>query len=64
MGSAQVVAIHPSSSLHSRKPGLILFSNIVKTAKVYAREITSIEEAWLPELVPDLFSIKQAPGMV
>lgn len=55
MTSAQTVSIHPSSCLVSRQPELILFNSMTRTRRVYARDVLSIEESWLPELVPKFF---------
>ncbi len=54
--------LHPSSTLLGRKPGCIVFSELVRTTKQYAREVTAIELAWLPELVPGFFAAQAAAG--
>jgi ATP-dependent RNA helicase DHX8/PRP22 len=65
----QVVYIHPSSVLSGgggqRKPDCIVFNELVKTSKPYARVVASIEPQWLPELCPALFArVVQAPHVM
>ena len=52
--------IHPSSICFSMKPQpeVVVFTEMVKTLKVYMRYVTPIEPAWLPELVPEYFKPK------
>lgn len=40
---SQVVAIHPSSTLHNKKAPAILYDELVLTTKTYARGVSSIE---------------------
>ncbi|GMH44162.1 hypothetical protein BSKO_12096 [Bryopsis sp. KO-2023] len=60
--SAQRVTIHPSSVLASQKPECIIFSSMVQTSKVYAREVTPIDDEWLTELVPRCFTTSAVAG--
>ncbi|XP_014610634.1 PREDICTED: putative ATP-dependent RNA helicase DHX33 [Polistes canadensis] len=46
VSSKQPVAIHPSSTLHSTKPSLLLFTEIVTTGKCYLRDLSVIEKSW------------------
>lgn len=52
------VFIHPSSALCGKKADTIVFSELMHTTKTYARELTVIEPAWLPELAPLFFASK------
>ena len=60
IATGQAVSIHPSSVLHGRKPQCIVFSELVRTARQYARDATLIDPAWLPELAPAFFARQQA----
>jgi ATP-dependent RNA helicase DHX8/PRP22 len=61
------VWIHPSSTLVGCKPECIVFNELVRTTKQYAREVSAIEPRWLPELAPAFFAAKasaSAPAVV
>ena len=60
VATGQVVHLHPSSVLHGRRPECVVFDELVRTARQYARGITAVEAAWLPELAPAYFARKQA----
>ncbi len=60
IASGQQVWLHPSSTLRGKKPPCIIFGELVHTTKQYAREVTSIEMAWLAELMPGFFASKPA----
>jgi len=62
ISSGQQVWIHPSSVLCSKKPECIVFSELVRTTKQYARDVSVIEPRWLPELAPGYFAAKAVPG--
>ncbi|KAF8063655.1 RID1 [Scenedesmus sp. PABB004] len=62
LATGQVVALHPSSVLRGRAPEVVVFSELVRTTRHYAREVTRIQAAWLPELAPAFFAAKAAPG--
>ncbi|MFA4845939.1 MAG: oligonucleotide/oligosaccharide-binding fold domain-containing protein, partial [Patescibacteria group bacterium] len=47
------VYIHPSSALHVSSPRMMVCAAIVETTKVFARDCTAIEKAWLSELLPE-----------
>jgi HrpA-like RNA helicase len=58
IATKQVVYLHPSSGLLSRKPGCIVFNELVRTTKQYARVACEVEARWLPELAPAFFASK------
>lgn len=60
VSTGQEVLLHPSSVLHGKRPDCIVFGELVRTSRQYARGITKIEALWLPELVPTYFARKQA----
>ncbi|XP_066583153.1 ATP-dependent RNA helicase DHX33-like [Prorops nasuta] len=49
LSSRQQVALHPSSTLHTSKPPLILFTEIVATGRCYLRGLSVIEPSWISE---------------
>ena len=56
----QPVHIHPSSVLFAapsgrKLPNYLVFAELLITSKHYMRNITVIDESWLPELVPTIF---------
>lgn len=53
--SSQTVSIHPSSVLHGRKPRCIIFEELLRTTRSYARNVTVVEPSWLPEAAPMYF---------
>ena len=55
MATGQSVAIHPSSVLCGRKPRCVVFDELLKTTRNYARNVSVIESSWLPELAPGIF---------
>ena len=57
--SGQTLQIHPSSVLCAKKPKCIVFDELLHTTRAYARTVTVIDAAWLPELVPQCFYSKQ-----
>jgi len=56
-GGGQSVLLHPSSVLFAAKPPPthIIFNEMVRTSKLYVRDASAIEGAWLPELAPRYF---------
>lgn len=60
VATGQLVAIHPSSVLHNKKAECIIFNELVKTSRQYAREVLVIDSKWLPELAPAYFARKDA----
>ena len=55
----QTVYLHPSSVLFAAKaaaaPTHIVYNELVRTSKLYVRDVSAIEGAWLPELAPRFF---------
>ena len=54
--SREVVAIHPSSALFTRRCACVLFNELLYTTKLYMRDLTQIDAEWLPELAPQFFA--------
>ncbi len=48
--------------LLQRKPECIVFNELVRTTKQYAREACAVEPRWLAELAPAFFTAKPALG--
>jgi len=53
--SRQTVSIHPSSALFSRRAPCVLYNELVFTTRLYMRDLTTIEAAWLAEVAPHFF---------
>jgi len=53
--SKQLVVIHPSSVLFSRRANCVLFNELIFTSRLYMRELTQVSSEWLPELAPHFF---------
>lgn len=60
IATGQPVAIHPSSVLHNSKAECIVFNELVRTTRQYARDATVVESSWLPELAPAFFARRHA----
>lgn len=60
LATHQEVFIHPSSSLFDRRPRpqYVLYSELVHTNKCYIRNVSSMEQDWLSEVVPSYFKKK------
>ena len=56
--SSQAVSIHPSSVLSGKKARCIVFGELIHTTRNYARQVTAIDPAWLPELAPSVFTMR------
>ena len=67
LGSGQLVHLHPSSVLVGKKPDYVVFDELVRTTRTYARGVAVIEGSWLPELAqlptPDLHAPAQAGAL-
>ncbi|KAI5475390.1 DUF1605-domain-containing protein [Pseudohyphozyma bogoriensis] len=52
---------HPTSVLFTRIPTkqFVIYHEVVETSKRFMRDITSIEQDWLPELAPHYYSYKE-----
>lgn len=57
----QLLHVHPSSVLFTRTPStpFVIFHEVIETTKRFMRDVTSIEQDWLPELAPHYYSYKQ-----
>ncbi|KJE90286.1 RNA helicase [Capsaspora owczarzaki ATCC 30864] len=58
--SHETVHIHPSSVLFQQRPPphCVLFNELVMTSKTYMRDVTVVDQHWLAEAAPRLFSSK------
>ena len=59
VSTGQEVHLHPSSSLHGRRVECIVFNELMRTTRQYARGASAVEAGWLAELVPAYFTRKQ-----
>lgn len=50
--------LHPSSVLIDQrpKPDTVIFTELLETTKLYLRDVTTINPAWLTELLPKLYA--------
>ena len=60
--SREVVAIHPSSVLFSRRVACVLFNELLYTSRLYMRDLTQIDADWLTELAPGIFAVEGGAG--
>ncbi|KAK7083978.1 ATPdependent RNA helicase [Halocaridina rubra] len=52
----QTLHIHPSSVLYTQtQPQWVLFHEVLHTSKVFMRDLTTIDSAWLLELAPHFY---------
>uniref|UniRef100_A0A0K8S6A6 RNA helicase n=1 Tax=Lygus hesperus TaxID=30085 RepID=A0A0K8S6A6_LYGHE len=58
----QVVNIHPSSVVSGSMPPLVLYTELVRTAKTYMRFVMPIEQEWLDTLAPE--NIRNLSGIL
>ena len=60
--SGAAVAVHPSSVLASAvarsrpPPTCIVFDELLRTTRAYARTVSAVDPSWLPELAPTFFA--------
>jgi len=59
VSAGQRVTIHPSSVLFQKPPEMILFNELVKTNRLYARDASAVAPEWLAELSPRVYSRKK-----
>lgn len=59
VSTGQILVIHPSSVLFQQPPEMIIFNELVKTNRLYARDVSSILPEWLAEMSPNVYSIRQ-----
>jgi len=48
------IYIHPSSTVFSMKPELMIGADVMRTSKTYARSCQPVDPTWLPEIAPQL----------
>lgn len=60
IATGQTLAIHPSSVLCNKKAECIVFNELMRTTRQYARTALAIDAKWLPELAPAFFARRQA----
>ncbi|KAI8849421.1 hypothetical protein BC829DRAFT_186793 [Chytridium lagenaria] len=53
--SKQTTYVHPSSVLFGKKSEVLMFHELVKTSRLYMRNVTSVSIAWLQTAAPELF---------
>jgi ATP-dependent RNA helicase DHX8/PRP22 len=63
IATGQIVHLHPSSVLRGKAPECVVFSELVRTTRQYAREVTRIQARWLLELAPAFFAAKAGAGV-
>ena len=58
LAGSQTVHLHPSSVMFGRSPAAecILYNELVRTSKLYVRDVSVIEPSWLSELAPRFYS--------
>lgn len=55
-----VLYAHPSSLMFNRKAEWVVFTELMETGeKVFIRDVTKIERAWLTEYAPEYYRVKQ-----
>jgi pre-mRNA-splicing factor ATP-dependent RNA helicase DHX16 len=58
----QTVLIHPTSSLFSDPPKMVLYYELVLTTKEYMRQVMEIQGEWLTEVAPHYYKDKDIAG--
>ena len=59
VSTGQRLGIHPSSVLFRRPPETILFNELVKTNRLYARDVSAVAPEWLAEMSPRVYSARK-----
>ena len=59
VSTGQRLGIHPSSVLFHRPPEMILFNELVKTNRLYARDVSAVAPEWLAEVSPRVYSARK-----
>lgn len=59
VSTGQRLVIHPSSVLFRQPPEMIFFNELVKTNRLYARDVSSILPEWVAEMSPNVYSVKK-----
>lgn len=60
IASGQIFWIHPSSVLHHKNSPYVVFNELVRTSRQYAKCVSVIEPAWLHEMAPTFFTTLNA----
>ena len=58
------MALHPGSVLCGKKAECVVFNELVRTTRQYARDITVVDPSWLPEIAPAFFARQHASTAV
>ena len=59
VSTGQRLGIHPSSVLFQKPPEMILFNELVKTNRLYARDVSAVAPEWLAEVSPRVYSARK-----
>ena len=59
VSTGQRLGIHPSSVFFQRPPEMILFNELVKTNRLYARDVSAVAPEWLAEMSPRVYSARK-----
>ena len=59
VSTGQRLGIHPSSVLFHRPPEMVLFNELVKTNRLYARDVSAVAPEWLAEMSPRVYSARK-----
>ncbi|GBG74498.1 hypothetical protein CBR_g18908 [Chara braunii] len=58
LGSGQTVSIHPSSVMFGGKPDCVVFDEMVRTNRLYIRNVSRIDSLWLVEFASQYYRRK------
>ncbi|KAI9593336.1 P-loop containing nucleoside triphosphate hydrolase protein [Syncephalis fuscata] len=50
--------LHPTSVLFKRSPKFVIYHEVIETTKPFARQVSTIDVAWLTELAPHFYETK------
>ncbi|MBN2738850.1 MAG: ATP-dependent RNA helicase [Spirochaetales bacterium] len=59
--TADKIHIHPGSVMFSKNPDFIVAGEIMKTSRIFARSVSSLEKEWLPRISPMLQDLLEQP---
>jgi ATP-dependent helicase HrpA len=59
--NAENIFVHPGSALFSVHPQFFVSAEIIETTRLFARNNTAIDPAWLEEIAPQLCKYKLGP---
>mmetsp|Transcript_14100 Transcript_14100/g.19418 ORF Transcript_14100/g.19418 Transcript_14100/m.19418 type:complete len:565 (+) Transcript_14100:297-1991(+) len=54
----QIVSMHPSSVMFKKKPQTVIYNELVRTTRLYIKDVSIIEMPWLAELAPMYYASK------